>query len=163
MIFNIPSWNMSNIFSLYITYVSLRTLFLQFIYQFLFLFCLFKLVFSLTLIRFYLIYYQDNNIELHKEHHFSSVEKRGNNFFWRKKRKQNKKQCYSLQLKDRAHFLLLADLLIFVVETMVRSLVHVNSKNACEEINQVLLKHQSIKSSTTKLRCILHHYLHSFC
>ena len=42
------------------------SLLIQFIYQSLFLFCLPELFLSLDLIHFYLIYYQDNNIEHHK-------------------------------------------------------------------------------------------------
>ena len=41
-------------------------LFIQFFSQSLFLFCLLKLILSLNLIHFYLMYYQDNNTEHHK-------------------------------------------------------------------------------------------------
>ena len=41
-------------------------LFIQLIYQSLFPVCLLKLVLSLNLIHFYLIYYQDNSAEHHK-------------------------------------------------------------------------------------------------
>ena len=54
-------------------YFSLNTpcfltffLFIQFIYQSLFLVSLLKLVHSLNLIHFYLMYYQDNSTEHHK-------------------------------------------------------------------------------------------------
>ena len=53
-------------FSLNIPLMFHLFLFIQFIYQSLFLFCLFKLVFSINLIHFYLMYYPHNNTEHHK-------------------------------------------------------------------------------------------------
>ena len=50
----------------YTTYVSFMFLFIQSIYQFLLLFCLLKLVLSLSLIYFYLMYYQDHDTDHHK-------------------------------------------------------------------------------------------------
>ena len=47
---------------------------IQFIYQSLFFVCLLKLVISLNLIHFYLMYYQDNSAEHHKLSILHSVE-----------------------------------------------------------------------------------------
>ena len=93
-------------------------------------------------------------------------------FFSKKGNKQ--KSSYSLQLKGCAQYSLLVDithywLFKFLVEVKFlvgrqissRSLVNVNCKYASEEIYPVLLKQQSIKSSTTKSCCKLYHYLQS--
>ena len=61
-------------FSLNIPLMFHLFLFIQFIYQSLFLFCLFKLVFSINLIHFYLMYYPHNNTEHHKVIYAPSVE-----------------------------------------------------------------------------------------
>ena len=93
-------------------------------------------------------------------------------FFRKKGNKQ--KYSYSLTLKVCAQYSLLVDithywLFKFLVEVKFlvgrqissRSLVSVNCKHASEEIYPVLLKQQSIKSSTTKSRSKLCHYLQS--
>ena len=70
-------------------------LFTQFIYESLFLFCLLKLVFSLNLIHFYLMCYQDNTTEHHK--FIYPPYNRNCQFLQNKNRKQNEqKYCYSL-------------------------------------------------------------------
>ena len=87
------------------TYVSFMFHFIQFIYQRLSLFCLFKLILSLDLIDFSLMYYQDNNAEHNKFTFMHTVEFTR---FFRKNRKQNKqKYCFSLQLQGCAHYSLL--------------------------------------------------------
>ena len=113
--------------------------------------------FSLNLIHFYLIYYQESIIKLSILHTVEITR------FFRKKQETKQLFCYSLQLKGCAHYSLLVDithywLLKFVVEVKFlvgrqissRSLVNVNYKYATEEIYPVLLKQQSMKSSTTK-------------
>ena len=87
-------------------------------------------------------------------------------FFRKKGNKQ--KYSYSLTLKVCAQYSLLVDithywLFKFLVGRQIssRSLVSVNCKYASEEIYAVLLKQQSIKSSTTKSRFKLCHYLQS--
>ena len=67
--------------------LHLFLLFLQFIYQSLFLFCFFKLLFNL--VHFYLMYYQGNNIEYHQVN-YPPYEKLPD--FWKKNRKQNKQK-----------------------------------------------------------------------
>ena len=106
MIFNIPSWNKNNIFSLNIQLMFL----LCFVYPWLFLFCFLKLVFSLNLIHFYLMYYQDNNTEHHKVMY--PPYSRNCTVLQKKKtgNKINKKHCYSLKLKSCAHCSLLVDI-----------------------------------------------------
>ena len=95
------------------TYVSFIFLFIQSIYQFLLLFCLLKLVLSLSLIYFYLIYYQDNNTDHHKV--ISPSHSRNFQVLQKKKKKRNKrKYWYSLQLKGCAHYSLLLKFLVEV-------------------------------------------------
>ena len=82
-------------------------------------------------------------------------------FFRKKMRKQTKiflflatKRLCSL-LSTGRHYSLL------VTQLSSRSLANVNYKYVSEEIYPVLLKQQSIKSSTTKSCCKLYHYLQS--
>ena len=127
-------------------------LFIQFIYQSLFLFCLLKLVLSLSLIYFYPMYYQDNNTEHYKVIYLPYS--RNCQVLQKKNRKQNKqKYCYFLQLKGCAHYSLLVDithywLFKFLVEVKFlvgrqissRGLVNLNCKYASGEIYLVLLR-----------------------
>ena len=125
-------------FSLNIPLMFLLCFFLFSLFISMFIFCLLKLVLSLNLIYFYLMYYQNNStdsiIKLSILHTVEIVR------LLRKNRKQNKqKYCYSLQLKDCAHYSLLVDithywLFKFLVEVKFlvgrqissRSLVNVN-------------------------------------
>ena len=91
------------------------SLFIQFIYQSLFLVCLLKLVLSLNLIHFYLMYYQDNSTEHHKVVCIHLVVKIDRFFEKKKKKKKNRTQnkqkyCYSLKLKGCAHYSLLENI-----------------------------------------------------
>ena len=121
--------------------------------------------FSLNLIHFYLIYYQESIIKLSILHTVEIAR------FFRKKQETKQLFCYSLQLKGCAHYSLLVDIthywlfqilveVKFPVGTQIssRSLVNVNCS---EEIYPVLLKQQSIKSSTTRSCRKLYHYLQS--
>ena len=115
-------------------------LFIHFIYQSLFLFCLLKLILFSKFNSFL------PNL-LSREHHiFHTVEIA--RFFRKKNRKQNKqKYCYFLQLKGCAHYSLLVDithywLFKFLVEVKFlvgrqissRSLVNVNCKSVKKSI-----------------------------
>ena len=115
--------------------------------------------FSFVSLNFYLIYYQDNNTEHHK---FIYLPYSRNCQVLQKKIGNKQKYFYSLQLIGWAHYSLLVDIthywlfkLLVEVKFLVgrqiysRSLVNVNCKYASEEIYPVLLKQQSIKSSTT--------------
>ena len=130
-----------------------------------FFFVYLNLSFSLNLIHFYLIYYQESIIKLSILHTEEIAR------FFRKKQETKQLFCYSLQLKGCAHYSLLVDithywLFKFLVEAKFlegtqissRSLVNVNCS---EETYPVLLKRQSIKSSTTKSCRKLYHYLQS--
>ena len=127
MIFNIPSWNINNIFSLNIPLMFLLCFFL---------FSLFlSPCFFFVYLNFYLMYYQDNNTEHHKviyppySRNCQVLQKRGN----------KQKYSYSLQLKGCAQYSLLVDIthywlfkflveVKFLVGTQIssRSLVSVN-------------------------------------
>ena len=142
-------------------------LIIQFISQSLFLFCLLKLVLSLNLIHIYLIYYQVNNTEHHKV--IYPPYSWNCQFLQKKNRKQTK--IFLFLATKRMCSLLITHywLFEFLVEVKFlrgrqissRNLVNVNCKYASEEIYPVLLKQQSIKSSTTKSCCKLYHYLQS--
>ena len=117
--------------------------------------------FFFVYLNFYLMYYQDNNTEHHKV--IYPPYSRNCQVLQKKNTGNKQKYSYSLQLKGCAHYSLLVDiihywLLKFLVEVKFRvgrqissrSLVDVNYTYATEEIYPVLLKQQSIKSSTTK-------------
>ena len=125
-----------------------------------FLFSLFlSLCFSFVYLNFYLMYYQDNNTQHHKV--IYPPYSRNCQVLQKKMRKQTKiflflatKRLCSLLITGRHYSLL-------VTHLSSRSLVNVNYKYVSEEIYPVLLKQQSIKSSTTKSCCKLYHYLQS--
>ena len=126
--------------------------------------------FFFVYLNFYLMYYQDNNTEHHKVIYPPYSR---NCQVLQKKRKQTKvflflatkRLCPVLLLVDITHYWLFK----FLVEVKFlegrqissRSLVNVNCKYASDEIYPVLLKQQSLKSSTTKSCCKLYHYLQS--
>ena len=109
-----------------------------------FFFVYLNLSFSLNLIHFYLIYYQESIIKLSILHTEEIAR------FFRKKQETKQLFCYSLQQKGCAHYSLLVDItrywlfrflleVKFLVGTQIssRSLVNVNCS---EEIYPVLLK-----------------------
>ena len=121
-----------------------------------FFFVYLSLSFSLNLIHFYLIDYQESIVKLSVLYTVEIAR------FFRKK--QETKQLFLLFLATKR----LCSLLItgrhyslLVTHLSSRSLVNVNYKYVSEEIYPVLLKQQSIKSSTTKSCCKLYHYLQS--
>ena len=130
-----------------------------------FFFVYLSLSFSLNLIHFYLIYYQESIIKLSVLYTVEIAR------FFRKKQETKQLFCYSLQLKGCAHYSLQVDithycLFKFLVKAKFlegtqissRSLVNVNCS---EETYPVLLKQQSIKSSTAKSCRKMYHYLQS--
>ena len=110
----------------YTTYVSFMFVFIQFIYQSLFLFCLLKLVLFSKFNSFL------PNL-LAGEHHKAILHTVKIARFFKKKQQETKQLfCYSLQLKNCAHYSLLVDithywLFRFLVGTQIssRSLVSV--------------------------------------
>ena len=130
-----------------------------------FFFVYLSLSFSLNLIHFYLIDYQESIVKLSVLYTVEIAR------FFRKKQETKQLFHYSLQLQDWAYYSLLVDIshywlfkflveLKFLVGTQIcsRSLVNVNCS---EEIYPLLLKQQSIQSSTTKSCRKLYHYLQS--
>ena len=127
------------------------------IYQSLFLVCLLKLVLSLNLIHFYLMYYQDNSTEHHKVVcilHAVKIDR-----FFKKKKKQDtnkQKYCYSLKLNGCADYSLLENITHYWLNFQQKSNFY-----QVDKIYPVLLKQQFIKSRTTISCCRLYHYLQS--
>ena len=144
MVFNIPSWNINNIFSLNIPLMFLLCFFLFILcISPCFFFVYLNLSVFLNLIHFYLIYYQESIIKLSILHTVETAR------FFNKKQETKLPFCYSLWLKGCAHYSLLVDithysLLKFLLEVKFlagteifsRSLVNVNCS---EEIYPVLL------------------------
>ena len=151
MIFNIPSWNKNNIFSLNIQLMFL----LCFVYPWLFLFCFLKLVFSLNLIHFYLMYYQDNNTEHHKVM-YPPYSRNCTVLQKKKNRKQNKqKALLFLETKKLCSLLITGrhySLLVIRISSRIQIPNSLSMWTANMPLKKSILslqKQQYIKSSTT--------------
>ena len=145
MVFNIPRWNINNIFGsnmplMFLLCFFLFSLFISPCFFFLYL----NLSFFLNLIHFYLIYYQESIIKLSILHTVEIAS------FLRKNQETKSLFCYSLQQKGCAHYSLLVDIthywlfkflveVKFLVGTLISSRSPVNV-NCSEEIYPVLLK-----------------------
>ena len=129
-------------------------LFIDFIYPSLFLFCLLKLVFSLNLSHFYLIYYQDSNAEHHKV--IYSPCSRNCQVPQKKTGKKIKQKILPFLETKRLCSLLITgrhySLLVIQISSSRQISIFLSTWIAnmpLNEIYPVLLKQQSIKSSTT--------------
>ena len=150
MTFNIPSWNINNIFSLNIQLMFL----LCFVYPWLFLFCFLKLVFSLNLIHFYLMYYQEIIQSIIKLciPHTAEIAR----FFRKKKQKQNKqKTLLFLETKKLCSLLITGrhySLLVIRISSRSQIPNFLSMWTANMPLKKSILslqKQQYIKSSTT--------------